>query len=108
MNRAAEITWQVLTKQLSRGVTKNPQPGPQGERYIADHAAELIEGLVQNAIDPALKGKVDDIKFSILRTDDISSNQGASLTCTLESVALAYIKEFVVSVRYVKQIASAQ
>lgn len=107
MNRAATIAWQVLTRQLSRGVTKDPKAGPDGQRYIADHAASLLESLVQDALDPALKGKVDDIKFTISRTDDISSNQGASLTCAIESVALAYIKEFVVSVRYVKQIASA-
>lgn len=107
MNRAASIAWQVLTKQLSRGVTKNPTSGPAGERYIADHAAVLLESLVQDAIDPALKGKVDDIKFSMLRTDNIASNQGASLSCKLESVALAYVKEFVVSIKYVKQIAQA-
>lgn len=107
MNRAAGIAYQVLVRQLSRGVTKNPTPGPNGERYIADHAAGLIESLVQDAIDPALKGKVDDIKFRISRTDNIASNQGASLTCTIESVSLSYIKEFVVNVRYVKQIAAA-
>ena len=107
MNRAATIAWQVLTRQLSRGVTKDPKAGPNGERYIADHAAGLVESLVQDAIDPALKGKVDDIKFRIARTDDIGSNQGASLTCTLESVSLSYVKEFVVNVRYVKQIATA-
>lgn len=107
MNRAAAIAWQVLTRQLSRGVTKDPTPGPQGERYIADHAASLIETLVQDAIDPALKGKVDDLKFSISRTDNIASNQGASVSCKLESVSLTYVKEFVVSVKYVKQIAQA-
>ncbi len=107
MNLAASITWQVLTRQLSRGVTKDPKAGPLGQRYIADHAAILLEALVQTAIDPALKGKVDDMKFRISRTDDISSNAGAKLTCTLESVSLAYIKEFVVNVRFVKQIAAA-
>ncbi len=107
MNRAASIAWQILTRQLSRGVTKNPTAGANGERYIADHAAGLIESLVQDAIDPALKGKVDDIRFRMSRTDDISSNQGASVTCTLESVSLSYVKEFVVNVRYVKQIAAA-
>lgn len=107
MNRAASIAWQVLTKQLSRGVAKNPTPGSEGERYIAEEAAALIERLVQDAIDPAVKGKVDDLKFSIKRTDDISSNQGASITCFLESVALSYIKEFNVTARYVKQIAQA-
>lgn len=107
MNRAATIAWQVLTRQLSRGVTKNPTPGPDGQRYIADHAAALIERLVQDAIDPELKGKVDEVKFRLSRTDDISSNEGATITCSIECVALAYIKTFEVTVRYVKQIASA-
>lgn len=107
MNRAASIAWQVLTRQLSRGVAKNPTPGPDGERYIADAAAKLIESLVQDAIDPAVKGKVDDLRFRLSRTDDISSNQGAAITCFLESVSLSYIKEFSVTARYVKQIAVA-
>lgn len=107
MNRAASITWQVLTKQLSRGVAKKPEPGPDGERYIAEQAAVLLEGLVQDAIDPAVKGKVDDLKFRISRTDNISSNQGASVTCFLESVSLAYVKAFNVTARYVKQITQA-
>jgi hypothetical protein len=104
MNAAASIAFQRLTKQLSRGVTKNPKPGPAGERYIADHAAQLMEGLVQTALNRALAGQVDDIKFRISRTDDISSNQGAKLTCTVESVSLAYIKKFTVYERFVTQI----
>ncbi len=107
MNRAASIAWQTLTKQLSRGVTKDPKAGPNGERYIADSAAKLIESLVQDAIDPAVKGKVDDLRFRLSRTDDISSNGGATITCFLESVALSYVKQFNVTARYVKQIASA-
>lgn len=105
MNRAAAIAWQVLTKQLSRGVAKSPVIGPNGARYIAEHAAQMIESLVQAAIDPAVKGNVDDLKFRLSRTDNISSNQGATVKAFLESVALSYIKQFDVTERYVKAIA---
>ncbi len=107
MNRAAGITVQVLRKRLSRGVAKDPKPGPQGQRYIAEHEAKLVEALVQTAIDPALQGKVDDIKFSLSRTDDISSNGFVKVHCFIESVSLAYVKEFDVTVKYVKQISQA-
>jgi hypothetical protein len=107
MNRAATIAVQVLRKRLSRGVAKDPKPGPQGQRYIAEHEAILVEQLVQTDIDPALQGKVDDIKFTLSRTDDISSNGFVTVHCFIESVSLAYVKEFDVTVKYVKQIAKA-
>ncbi len=107
MNAAAAIAFQRLTKNLSRGVAKNPKAGPEGERYIADHAAALMEGLVKTVLTRSLKGQVDDITFSISRTDDISSNDGAKLTCTVASVSLAYIKQFDVYERFVKQISQA-
>jgi Protein of unknown function (DUF2586) len=107
MNRAAEIAYQVLTQQLSVAVAKNPKPGPNGERYIDETVAQRIEGLVNVAIQRELAGQVSDIRFSMLRTDDISSNQGAVISCKLESVALAYAKQFNVTASYVKQITSA-
>lgn len=107
MNRACEIAYQVLTKQLSAAIAKDPKPGPNGERYIHEAIAQRIEGLVQIAIDKELKGQVSDIRFTLSRTDDISSNQGAVITCQLQSVALAYAKKFQVTASYVKQITPA-
>lgn len=104
MNRAAAIAWALLTRLLSKGVTKDPKVGPNGERHIAEHAAQLIEQLVNDAIQRELAGAVDDIKFRVSRTDDISSNQGANITAFIDSVALAYIKKFSVFARYVKAI----
>lgn len=104
MNRACEIAHSVLTKQLSRAVAKEPKAGPNGERYIHEATAQRLEGLVQIAISRELGAEVSDIRFQLARTDDISSNAGAVISCRLESVALAYVKKFAVVASYVKQI----
>jgi len=104
VNRASEIAFQILTKQLSRGVAKNPKAGPNGERYIAEHDALRIEGAANDAIRQELSTQVDDIKFILSRTDDISSNQGATVHGQIEAVSFAYIKKFAVTVGFVKSI----
>lgn len=106
INRACEIAFQILSGQLSRGVAKNPKAGPNGERYIAEGDALRIEAVANDAIKAELSGQVDDIKFSVSRTDDISSNSGATVTGQIQSVALAYIKRFIVTAGFVKSIST--
>lgn len=104
INRACEIAFQILGAQLSRGVAKTPKAGPNGERYIAEGDALRIEAATNSAIRAELLGQVDDIKFSVSRTDDISSNAGATVTGKIESVAFSYIKRFSVTAGFVKAI----
>lgn len=104
MNRACEIGYSILSAQLSRGVQKNPTPGPQGQRYIAEGEALRIEAVANDAIRAELAGQVDDIRFKVSRTDNIASNAGANVTGTIESVSLAYIKRFTVTAGFVKTI----
>lgn len=109
MNRGCEIAHQVLTRQLSKGVQKEPKPGPNGERYIDEEEATNLESLANDEIRRVIvtPGRADDMRLIISRTDDISSNQGATISCELQSVALAYIKKFTVTAKYVKTIATA-
>lgn len=102
-NRACEIAYQTLTDMLSKGVDKSPTVGPNGERYIAEEAAKLIEGIVNAALSE-LRGRTSEIQCVLSRTDDISSNAGATITAKVEIVALAYVKQFAVSVGYVKAV----
>ncbi len=104
INRACEIAFQVLGAALSRGVAKNPKAGAGGERYIAEGAALQIEQVANAAIRAELAGQVDEIRFSVSRTDDISSNAGAVITGSIENVALAYIKKFQVTAGFVKSL----
>ncbi len=104
INRACEIAFQILGGALSRGVAKSPKAGPNGERYISEGAASQIEQVANQAIRAELAGQVDDIQFSVSRTDDISSNAGATVTGSIECVALAYIKKFTVTAGFVKSL----
>ncbi len=105
INRACEIAFQILGQALSRGVAKSPTVGPGGARYIAEGAALRIEQVANQAIRAELAGQVDEIRFSVSRTDDISSNQGAIVTGSVENVSLAYIKKFQVTAGFVKSLA---
>lgn len=108
MNRACELAYEVLTQQLSRGVDKNPKPGPGGARYILEEDAQLLEGLVQVQLNRELvtPRRVSAARFSLSRTDDIGSNGPATLTGDLEIEARAYVKKFAVTAKYTKQIAA--
>ncbi len=104
INRACEIAFGILAKALSIGVRKNPIPGPNNARYIAEGAALQIEMVANNAIRAELASQVDDIRFTLSRTDDISSNQGADVHGAIENVSLAYIKKFTVTAGFVKSL----
>lgn len=110
LNRGCEITYQILTKQLSKGIPKAPKPGPNGERYIDEGAAQQLEGLVnaQLYLELVKPGEVDDMKLTLARTDDIRSNAGAKIRARLESVALAYAKEFDIDAGFVTAISGEQ
>lgn len=111
MNRACEIAFQILGKQLSLGVQKDPKPGPNGERYILEEDAQFIEGLVNAQLQQELvtPKRCVDAKFTLNRTDDLSSNGPGTLSGPMEIVSKAYVKKFNVESRYVKTItASAQ
>lgn len=104
MNLACDTAWEVLTNCLSQGVGKNPKPGPNNARYISEESASAIEALVQANLERVLKGRVDQVKFTLSRTDDISSNAGARVTGRLQIVAFGYVKEFNITASFAKAV----
>jgi hypothetical protein len=92
MNRACEISFDVLTQQLSRGVRKSTKTGPLGEVYIAEEDAQRIEQLVNQSL-TELKSQVSDLRFTLSRTDNIGSNGPVVLNGDLKVSSLSYIKE---------------
>lgn len=105
MNRACSIAKQLLTQKLSSGVGKETRKiGNANVVTIAEEDAREIEDTVTAAVQKDLKGQVADAKFTLSRTDDISSNAGATLNGFLDLVALAYIKKFLVQARFQKTI----
>jgi hypothetical protein len=102
-NRACGIVFDVLTNELSRGVRKNPKPGPNQERYI-DEASALEIDLLANGAMSELQGQVDALQFKLSRTDNLASNGLVTVTGKIEVVALAYIKGFAVKFGFVKQL----
>jgi len=107
MNRACELAYDVLLGQLSKGVNKNPSPGPTGEIYIAEEDAARIDALVNAALNE-LRGQVADIRFTLSRTDDIGANGPVTLNGDLEISPLAYAKEFNVNAAFVRTISATQ
>lgn len=103
MNRGCEIAFDTLTSQLSRGVGKNPKPGPNGEIYIAEEDAQRIEALVNQNL-AELRGQVSDLLFTLSRTDNIGANGPVVLNGELKISALAYVKEFDVNASFVRTI----
>jgi hypothetical protein len=104
MNKCCEIAYAILLQQLSIGVAKKQRDPNTGLVYILERDALRIEGLVNEAIAPVIKGQVSAYIFSISRTDDLSSQSGATVNGSVEVVALAYIKKFQVVAAFVKSI----
>jgi len=105
MNKACELAFQALTTQLSRGIPKQAKADPNtGAVYIQEGAARVLEALVQVELNAQLvtPRRVSGAKFALSRTDDLSSNQGATLTGTIEIQALAYAKGFSVNAKFVR------
>lgn len=101
MNRACELTFEILTTELSRGVRKDKSTG-----YILEEDAQYIEGLVNAALDKELvtPGRCSAAAFVLNRTDDLSANSGATLNGELQLMALSYVKKFAVNSKFVKTI----
>lgn len=107
MNRACEIAYDILTNQLSRGVHKNPKPGPGGAIYISEEDAQALEQLVNAALQE-LVGQVTALKFVLSRTDDIGANGPITLNGQVEIEALAYAKKFNINASFVRTISVQQ
>jgi hypothetical protein len=107
LNRACEIAWAILTRNLSRGVRKNLQADKvTGAVYILEADAQQIEGQVNDALYQALKGQVNAFHFSVSRTDDLNAIP-AVVNALVEIQAYAYIKSFRVQAQFSKTITSA-
>lgn len=95
MNAACSIAYQLLIQRLSIGVSKDPKTG-----FILEDDAQKIEQYVQGKLKNQLGQKVSGISFTLARNDDLSSNAGATITCTLAVQSLAYIKKFAVTAKF--------
>jgi len=105
MNLACETAFQSLTTRLSKGVRKQRKADPvTGAVYIVEEDALDLESGVRTALAKVLNGRVSGFAFSVSRTDDLSSNAGATITCTLAIAGLAYIKQFSVTAQFVKAV----
>ena len=104
MNVACSYAWQILSTQLSKGVQKKAPDPITKQVYIAEEDAQLIEGLVNSVIQPALRGQVVAVAFVLSRTDDLSSQNSSTVNGELEEESLAYLKAFKVTTTYTKSI----
>lgn len=107
MNRACEIAWAELTRQLSRGFRKNLKPDPvTGVVTIFEADAAGIDALVNDALTQSMSGQVNAFKFTLSRTDDVTA-----IPCIVTGVvslqSLVYIKGFRVQAQFVKTITTA-
>ena len=107
MNRACELSFQILQKQLSRGVGKKPVDPNSGKVYILETDAQSIDGLVNPVIQNALNNQVQAVKYTTARDDDLSNQAGSTVHGTIAVVSLAYIKKFAVLAGFVRSIAVA-
>jgi hypothetical protein len=105
MNRFCEIAYAVMNTQLGKGVGKKPRDPVTNQVYILESDALVIEGLVNTAAAQPLKGQVAAFKYSLSRTDDLSSQAGSTLNASLAIVALAYIKGFKTLAAFARSIA---
>jgi hypothetical protein len=99
MNAACTATRKSLVQQLGQGVRKDPKT-----EFILEKDAARIEGLANKAAAAAVKGQVSGVQVTIARDDDLSSNQGVTISATLALSSLVYIKGFAVLAQFVKTI----
>lgn len=102
MNEACEIAFQLLSGRLSQGINKDVATG-----FIAEEDAAEIEGLVNAQFGSQLvtPRRCSGAKFVLSRNDNLTSNQGATLTGQIQVSRLAYVKKFAVTSKFVKTIA---
>lgn len=104
MNAACAIAYPLLNNQLSKGVRKQDPDPTTGKIYILEDDAAAIEATINPPIEAALKGQVNASAFILSRTDDFSSNAGATATGFVEIESLEYIKNFNITSKFVKSI----
>lgn len=104
MNAACTVAWAQLTRQLSRGVNKNPKADPvTGAVTMLESDRSAIEALVNGPMQQAIKGQVSAAKFSLSATDDLSV-EPTFVHGTVSIVKKAYIKGYLVSAQFDKTI----
>lgn len=106
MNRAMEIVFSTLTTQLSLGVDKNPKAEPNGAVYILESEAAKLEALCNAAVKADLGKRVSGVVVNISRTDDLGSNGPGVVNAVLQIQAKSYIKKFLVTTAFVRELAA--
>ena len=101
-NAMCETAFSLFMSRLSLGVRRDQATG-----FIDESDAQDIETFVNQGLRNTARGRTSAYKFTLSRNDDISSNQGAILTGTLDVSALAYVKGIEVKFRFVKTITSS-
>lgn len=104
MNKACTQAFAKMVQALGKGIGKKPKDPTTGAVYILEQDAAAIEQDITAALRIALKGQVQDVAFVLSRTDDLSSNSGAIIHAQVQIEALAYIKSFIATAAFVKQI----
>ncbi len=104
MNKACARAFFLLEGLLSDGVQADPTTNPL---TILESEAAHIEELINDDLQTTIlrPRDVSAIVFELSRTDDLSSNAGATLTGTISLIGLKYIKKFSVNARYVRSLA---
>ena len=99
MNRACAIARSALTGELSTG----KQKGADGK--ILESEAQRIDSTVKAPLFAQLKSpkRVSDTGFVLSRTDDVSSNSGATLHGDVWIVALIYVTAIEVQAKYLSK-----
>ena len=104
MNSALTTAAQLLRKELSKGVGKTAPDPVTGAIYISEASASAIESFVNAELASQLKGQVVGALVVLSRTDDLSSNAGATIHADVDVEALAYIKNFAITAKFVRTI----
>ena len=104
MNAVLTAAFQLYTDEIGKGIGKSAPDPTTGAIYILESSAQAIESFVNQGILDAVGTQVNAVNFSIIRTTDIGSNQGATLPAKIQVQALAYIKQEPVTTQFVRTI----
>lgn len=104
MNAACALAYTRLQTKLSKGVRKQPPNPTTGAIYILENDAQAIEADVNAQFRARLKGQCNAAAFQLSRNDDLSPNSGATVNGEVQIEALAYIKNFSITAKFVKSI----
>lgn len=105
INRGCAIAKQRLTFRLSQGVqTQTVKLSGVDTVVIAEVDAREIEDDITSAVLRDLRTEIQDSAFTLSRTDDLSSNAGATLNGDLSVVAKRYVKQINATAHFSKSI----